>query len=117
MRSLEIAMREAGRVTVLSLTGRLSVDEESALRQAVNALVQADRLFLVLNLAAVSLIDSAGLGTLVAACVKVRRRQGDVKLVRLTPRNNHAMRITRLDKVFESFASEDEAVASFERRP
>lgn len=117
MRSLNIAVREAGRVTVLSLTGRLSVDEELALRHAVNELVQAGRVLLVLNLADVSLIDSAGLGTLVAACVKVRRRQGDMKLVRLTPRNDHAMRITRLDKVFESFPSEDEAVASFEPQP
>ena len=117
MRSLDITMREAGRVTVMSLTGRLSVDEESALRHAVNALVQADRVLLVLNLAAVSLIDSAGLGTLVASCVKVRRRQGDIKLVRLTRRNDRALRITRLDTVFESFASEDEAVASFEPRP
>jgi anti-sigma B factor antagonist len=117
MRSLDITVREAGRVTVLSLTGRLSMDEEPAFRQAVNAQVQADRVFLVLNLAEVSMIDSAGLGTLVAACIKVRRRQGDMKLVRLTPRNDHAMRITRLDAVFESFASEEDAVASFEQQP
>ena len=117
MRYLDIAVRESGRVTVLSLTGRLSVDEELAFRDAVNTLLQNGRVFLVVNLADVSLIDSAGLGTLVAACVKVRRRQGDMKLVRLTPRNDHALQITRLDRVFESFASEDAAVASFERQP
>lgn len=117
MRSLEIAVREAGRVTVLSLTGRLSVDEEPLLKRAITTQLEAGRVLLVLNLAAVSLIDSAGLGALVAACVKMRRRHGDLKLVRVTRRNDHALRITRLDTVFESFESEDEAVGSFENRP
>ena len=117
MRSLEITERKAGRVTVLSLTGRLSVDEEPVFKQAVSTLLEAGCVLLVLNLAAVSMIDSAGLGALVAACVKARRRHGDVKLVQMTPRNDHAMRITRLDAVFERFESEAEAVKSFENRP
>ena len=71
MRSLDITVREAGRVTALSLTGRLSMDEEPVVQTGRHALLEADRVFLVLNLAAVSMIDSAGLGTLVAACVKV----------------------------------------------
>ena len=74
-------------------------------------------MLLVLNLAAVSMMDGAGLGALVAACVKMRRRHGDVKLVQMTARNNHAMRITRLDTVFERFESEAEAVRSFEHWP
>ena len=72
MRSLEITVREAGRVTVVSLTGRLSVDEEPVLKQAISTLLEAGRVLLVLNLAAVSLIDSAGLGALVAARDRVR---------------------------------------------
>jgi anti-sigma B factor antagonist len=116
MRSLDIASREAGSVTVLTLKGRLSIDEELVLRDAVDMLAQTGRVHLVLNLRDVGLIDSAGLGALVAALVKVRRRHGDLKLVRMTPRNNHAMRITRLDAVFQRFESEDEAIGSFEQR-
>lgn len=100
-------------MAVIGLKGRVSVDEEDALRDAVNALVNEGRLKLVLNLRGVTLIDSAGLGTIVAHCVRVRRRGGDLKLVQGTLRTAHALHITGLDTVFESFESEDEAVRSF----
>ena len=58
MRSLEITERKAGRVTVLSLTGRLSVDEEPVFKQAVSTLLEGGCVLLVLNLAAVSMIGA-----------------------------------------------------------
>jgi anti-anti-sigma factor len=60
-----------------------------------------------------TLIDSAGIGALVAACVRSRRRGGDVKLLRLNDRNRHALEVTRLDSVFQAFDAEEAAVASF----
>ena len=111
---LQITERAVGDVTILNLKGRLVLEECVTLRDAVDALVQQGRPKLVLDLRDVIYIDSAGLGMLVAKYMSVRRRGGDMKVVHATPRSLHVLEITHLDKVFETFESEDEAVRSFD---
>jgi anti-anti-sigma regulatory factor len=48
-----------------------------------------------------------------AKYVSVRRKGGDVKLLRLSPRTQRVMRISGLLKIFESFESEQDALNSF----
>jgi len=54
-----------------------------------------------------------GVGVIAAKYVSVRRKGGDVKLLRLSPRSQRVMRISGLLKIFESFENEDEALNSF----
>ena len=112
---LTITTHMAGEVAVLSLAGRLVVEDiESPLRTEIEQLIRDGRVKLVLDLAAVSYIDSAGLGLMVAKFVSLRSRGGDLRLVHPTPRSMHLMTITSLATVFETYASEDAAVRSFE---
>ena len=112
---LSISTHLAGDVAVLSLVGRLVVEDiESPLRTEIDRLVRDGRVKLVLDLAAVSYIDSAGLGLMVAKFVSLRSRGGDLRLVHPTPRSMHLMTITSLATVFETYATEDAAVRSFE---
>jgi anti-anti-sigma factor len=111
---LQITERAVGDVTVLNLKGRLVLEECVTLRDAVDALVQQRRPKLVLDLQDVNYIDSAGLGILVAKYLSVRRLGGDMKIVHPTPRSLHVLEITHLNQVFETFASEDAAIRSFD---
>lgn len=111
---LTIATHLAGDVAVLQLTGRLVLEDmDSPLRDEIERLIRDGHVKLVLDLNAVTYIDSAGLGLLVAKFVSLRSRGGDLRLVHLTPRSMHLMTITNLATVFETYASEDLAVASF----
>lgn len=111
---LTIATHLAGDVAVLQLTGRLVLEDmDSPLRDEIERLIRDGHVKLVLDLNAVTYIDSAGLGLLVAKYVSLRSRGGDLRLVHLTPRSMHLMAITNLATVFETYASEDLAVASF----
>jgi anti-sigma B factor antagonist len=111
---LTITTRMTGDVAVLCLTGRLVLeDSDSALRTEIERLVRDGHVKLVLDLAGVSYIDSAGLGLLVAKFVSLRSRGGDLRLVHPTPRSMHLMTITNLATVFETHATEDAAVRSF----
>jgi anti-anti-sigma factor len=111
---LEITEQPVGDVTVLRLRGRLVFDDgDAVLREHVEALVAAGRVKLVLAMHEVTQIDSAGLGALAAKYVTAHRRGGDIRLCRLPPRAHHVMRITNLLKVFRTFDSEQDAVASF----
>lgn len=112
---LDITEHATGDVTVLQLTGRLvGEDGDTPLGALIDRLVQHNRLKLVLDLARVTYIDSAGLGLLVSRYVRVRRRGGDLRLVGLTARSHHLMAITKLVTVFATFESQTDAVRSFD---
>lgn len=111
--TLQLAQRAVGDVTVLTLSGRLVLEDGDAFRDAVDALVQQGRIKLLLDVRDVTYIDSSGLGLLVSKYVSARRRGGDVKLLHLTPRSLHLLEITHLTEVFETFDSEAEAIRSF----
>ena len=116
--SLHIAEREVGDITVLDLSGLLVLDDGDAVfRDRVNALIDSERLRMVVNLADVTYIDSAGIGVLIGRYLGVRRRGGDMRLANLTTRSHRVMTITHLLTVFEAYDSVDAAIRSFAEKP
>jgi len=115
---MTLSERRFGDVTVLDLKGRLVLDEgDTVLRDCLNRLIQEERFKIVLNLGDVTYIDSCGIGVLIAKFVSFRRKGGDVRLLRVTPRSMHLLEISKLLNVFRMFDSEADAVASFEGEP
>ena len=115
---LVITERVVGDVTILRLTGRLVLFEgDAVLRQYVDDLVRQGRVKLLLDFAAVTYIDSAGIGMLIAKYLSVRRKGGDLKLLQLTARSLLVMTITKLFTVFETFDTEEDALRSFASHP
>src|SRR3954466_7231449 len=111
---MKMTERRVADVTLLELQGRLVFDDgDSDLRSRINELVDQGRLKIILDLKDITYIDSCGVGVLIAKFVSVRRKGGDVRLLTLSPRSHHVMEISGLLKVFETFTSENEAVASF----
>jgi anti-anti-sigma factor len=112
--ALHITTTERGEVTVLDLDGRLVLDDgDTVFRETINGLMDRNRLKMVVNLADVSYIDSAGIGVLVGRYLGVRRRGGDMKLANLTARSHRVMTITQLLNVFDCYDSSEEAVRAF----
>jgi anti-sigma B factor antagonist len=111
---MTITERPSGDVTILELDGRLVLYEgETDLKTVINDLVSRGRTKIVLDLQNVTYIDSAGVGSIIAKFVSVRRAGGDLKLLHLSRRSVRVMTITRLLEVFETFDSEKEAIQSF----
>ena len=111
---MRIVERRVGDVTILQLIGRLELEDGDAmLRDAVNALVAAGHVKIVLDLKEVTRLDSAGIGMLVSKLLTARRGGGNLRLLNPTARTSHLMEITKLTTIFEIFESEDAAVASF----
>ena len=111
---LQILERRIGNVTVLVLSGEMLVDDgDLALRQQIHDLLDQGRDKILVDLAAVSHIDSAGVGMMVAKQKTVRDRGGDLKLLHLTSRSQRLLALMKLASVFEAFEDEDAAVESF----
>ena len=111
---MQIEERAVGDVMVLDLKGEVTLGEgDELLKDKVNSLVNQGQKKIVLNLADVPYIDSAGLGEIVRTYTTVSRQGGSLKLLNLTKRITDLLSITKLLTVFETFDSEDEAVQSF----
>ena len=114
MALLQATHRDAGSVTVVDLSGRITLGEGSALlRNTIRELLEEKRFKILLNLADINYIDSAGIGELVSAYTAVKNRNGDLKLLNLTKKVHDLMQITRLFTVFEVHSNEAAALQSF----
>ena len=111
---MQIEERAVGDVVVLDLKGKITLGEgDELLKDKVNSLVNQGQRKIVLNLAGVPYLDSAGHGEVVGAYTTVSRQGGSLKLLNLTKRITDLLSITKLLTVFDTFDSEDEAVRSF----
>lgn len=111
---MEIAERTAGDVTILDVAGKMTLGEgDEILKDKVHSLSLQGRKKIVLNLAGVPYIDSAGLGEIVRTYTTVSREGGSLKLLGLTKRITDLLSITKLLTVFETYDNEADAVRSF----
>jgi anti-sigma B factor antagonist len=113
---MTISTRQAGSVTIVDISGRIELGEESAaLRDMVCDLLSKGQKAILLNLGEVHYIDSTGLGTLVSAFTSVQKQGGELKLLNLTKRVSDLMQITKLYTVFDITNDEAAALRSFAR--
>jgi anti-sigma B factor antagonist len=111
---MQIEERAIGDVMVLDLKGKVTLGEgDELLKDKVNSLVNQGHKKIVLNLAEVPYIDSAGLGEIVRTYTTVSRQGGSLKLLGLTKRITDLLSITKLLTVFETYEKEADAVRSF----
>jgi anti-anti-sigma factor len=114
---LTIEERRVDDVVVLSLSGEITADDgDIAFGKRVDDLVlrQGFRKVLV-DLAAVTYIDSAGVGIMVGDYKIVRDKGGALKLLNLSQPSHRLLAMMKLRSVFEVFDDEAMAIRSFAR--
>ena len=114
---LQIDSRVVGEVLVVKCSGRIVAGSEvQALHDHLkNATPETPDI--VLQLGEVAFIDSSGIGTLVRLMGYARSGGGDLKLCAIPEAVFRTLRMTNLHTVFETYASEAEAIAaSYQRR-
>jgi anti-sigma B factor antagonist len=112
--SLQITERVVDGVTVVSLDGRIVLgDETNAFREKIRALLAEGRKKILLNLDDVTLIDSTGLGTLVAAHHSASTRGAFLRLCNLGTKFQEVLQVTKLLTVFDVSGTEADGIRSF----
>ncbi len=107
-------MRRRDDVVIVDLEGRLvaGVGDE-LLREVLDELLGEGWNKILLNLEGVTLMDSSGIGEVVAGWKLARRVGGQLKLLRPGERVERTLKLTQILPLVEVFADEDRAVASF----
>jgi anti-sigma B factor antagonist len=115
--SMNYVVRQIEDVTVLDLSGRISLGEALAfgpgsaliLHDLVREQVNSGHNKILLNLSEVTYVDSSGLGELVSAMTTVRNQGGQLRMCGASPRIAELLRITHMDTVLNF--DNDEATA------
>jgi anti-sigma B factor antagonist len=111
---MNITSREIDGISVVALNGRIVLGEESnLLRERVKSLIREGRKKIVLNMANVAYIDSAGLGILVAAHVSAKTQGAALHLSNLGNKFHDVLQLTRLLTAFSVYDTEADAIRSF----
>lgn len=97
-------------VAVLRLDGRLNMVSAAQLKQAVTDSVDGGCPRVVVDLAAVSFMDSSGLGALIAGLKKARQEGGDLRITGVTQQVATVLALTNLDRVLQSHDSVEGAL-------
>ncbi len=112
--ALVLTSREVDGVTVLELSGRITLGEGSVqLRDAIRDLIAKGQRSILLDLGEVTYIDSSGLGELVSAYTTARNQGASLKLLKLTKKVHDLLQLTKLYTVFDIYDDEASAIASF----
>jgi anti-sigma B factor antagonist len=106
--------RQVDGVTIVDLSGRITLGEGSVtLKDTVHDLLSKGLKRILLNLGAVTYIDSSGIGALVSALTTAKNQGGELKLLNVTKRVHDLLQITKLHALFDVKNDEAAAVQSF----
>ena len=113
---LAIEERQEGDITIVTLSGQMLVDDgDLAFRKCIHDLVDRGRVRVLVDLGAVTYIDSSGIGMLAAKLKTVREHGGDLRLLHLNPKGQRLFGMLKLRTAFEIFDDEPTAIRSFAR--
>jgi anti-sigma B factor antagonist len=116
-------VRQVEDITILDLSGRLSLGENLAFRpgrhvplgEAIHDLVNEGHKKILLNLASVKYVDSSGVGQLVGTLTSARSKGVELKVYNPAKPVMDLLKMTKLLTVFDVRESEESAIAAFSK--
>src|SRR3974377_1870082 len=103
--------RKASNVVVIDIEGKILLGEgDVEIKQAVDDLLIKGQNNVLLNLAKVPYIDSAGLGEIIRCFTAIRKKGGNLKLLAPNQRLIDLLTITKLVNVFDWYNDESAAM-------
>lgn len=107
---LSIQQKSAASGTiVLALEGGIVAGRCTALEQQVAALIAAGERRVVLDLAGITMLDSAGVGTIVACLTKLKKAGGDLCIAGACGKAESVLKMTQVDKAIRFFPTVEAA--------
>ncbi len=110
---LDFRISEMDHVTLIEVNGRVDSMNANELGDTLSEQIELGARQLVLDLAQVSYMSSAGLRELVTAFRKLQDTAGDLRLAQPSSRVLDVLEMSGLDSIFQIFATQVDAVGSY----
>lgn len=114
---MNINTRQRESVTILDIEGRIIGSDSLALKHIIDEqikMAEEGKVKILLNLGKARMLDSSGLGVIVAAYTSVQRKGGRISLLQVSGNIKSLIVMAKLVTIFDRYDDEDEAVASFQ---
>jgi anti-sigma B factor antagonist len=116
--NMQISTRQLGDVTVVDVTGDITLYHSPDLRKTLLDLIKTQKIvYVVVNLTNVKYIDSAGVASLIEGLKASRDMKSRFSLFGLSRVAREVLELTRLLKVFEVYENETQALESKPANP
>jgi len=110
----QVTRRYVDDVLVISLSGRMVIgDANATFHDFVHDAIHHGSHKILVDLAAVTYIDSSAIGELVNTHILLKKSGGQLKLAQLSPKVSEMMHVTQLDRVIEIHPDQSKALAAF----
>lgn len=111
---MKIATAEQQGITVIALEGAmLGGGEAMALNETLHTMIDSGHVNGIIDLHAVSFVNSSGLGMLINGLTTLKNAGGELKIARANDKVKHLLTITKLTTVLQPYESIEDAVQSF----
>ena len=118
---MQVNVRHKGSITILDIEGKVIGPDTLALKEVIDQQIKmadneaenSERLNLILNLERVQMMDSSGLGVLIASYTTIRRNDGRVVLLKLGGNVRSLIVMAKLMTIFDCYDTEAEAIGHF----
>lgn len=114
---LEVTTRTVGEVMILDVVGELDLYTVPRLEEGLQKATGKRRPLLVVNLTGAAYVDSTALKVLTDHQKRVRERQGEIAIIANQPTVAKIFKITGLDEILPTFATEREALEKVRAHP
>jgi anti-sigma B factor antagonist len=110
---MDVSRRQKNDIIILDVEGEFTLFSMTYLRDYISKLIEQNIIKIVLNCAKISRVDSAGLGILIGLHSSLNKKSGGLRFYNTIDLVNEVFRLTKTDKMFQIFNTEEEAVNSF----
>ena len=118
---MQVNVRHKGSITILDIEGKVIGPDTLALKEVIDQQIEmanneaenSEGLNLILNLERVQMMDSSGLGVLIASYTTIRRNDGRVVLLKLGGNVRSLIVMAKLMTIFDCYDTEAEAIGHF----
>ena len=110
---MAVRIEDKNGLAVCYVDGEVDINSSPAVKKEFDRLIAAKTPRIVINLSKVTYVDSSGLATLVEILKNMRSYGGRLRLTNLSAKIKSLFEITKLEKLFEIMADEQEAISTF----
>ncbi|MBU0984350.1 MAG: STAS domain-containing protein [candidate division Zixibacteria bacterium] len=116
MENIRISLSESGHdrdISEIRVDGVIDTMTATELEEVFDTLLRRNRYRIVVDLAGVDYISSAGWGIFISHIKDVRSSQGDIKLSGMVADVHEIFELLEFDRILKVYASVDEAIGDF----
>lgn len=114
--NIEVRKQDAQGNTIVDVVGVIDTSTTLILDEYLSALLREQKSRLIINLAQVTYVSSAGWGLFISLLQKTREHQGDIKLVAMSQEVRNVFNMLAFSNLIASYLTEEEAVAAFQQK-